>query len=65
MPLNKTWISLLFAGLIGVTALYLWQDDAVAPANADIQTTKISRETMTREVIATGVIRPVTGAEIN
>lgn len=41
------------------------QDDAAAPASADIQTTKVSRETLTREVIATGVIRPVVGAEIN
>ncbi len=65
MPLNKTWISLLVVGVIGVTAIYLWQDDAAAPASADIQTTKVSRETLTREVIATGVIRPVVGAEIN
>lgn len=65
MTLNMKWISLLLAGLIGVTALYLWQGDAATPARADIKTTKVGRETLTREVIATGVIRPVTGAEIN
>jgi HlyD family secretion protein len=65
MSPNMKWISLLVAGLIGIVALYLWQGDAVAPANTDIKTTKVSRETLTREVIATGVIRPVTGAEIN
>lgn len=59
------WIALLIAGLIAVAALYLWQADATAPARADIKTTKVSRETLSREVIATGVIRPVTGAEIN
>ena len=59
------WISLLVVGLIGVTVLFLSQDDAAVTASADVKTTKISRETLTREVIATGVIRPVTGAEIN
>jgi RND family efflux transporter MFP subunit len=65
MPINMKWLSLLALGAIAVTALYLWQDDAVTPAQADIKTTKISRETLTREVIATGVIRPIVGAEIN
>ena len=65
MSLNMKWIGLLLAGAIGVAALYFWQGDATAPARANIQTTKVGRETLTREVIATGVIRPVTGAEIN
>ncbi|MBT4740224.1 MAG: efflux RND transporter periplasmic adaptor subunit [Rhodospirillaceae bacterium] len=63
--MNAKWISLLVVGLIGVTALFLSQDDGATPAHADVQTTKISRETLIREVVATGVIRPVTGAEIN
>ena len=53
------------AGVIGVAALYLWQADTGSPERADIKTTKVGRETLTREVIATGVIRPVTGAEID
>lgn len=65
MPINMKWIALLVTGVIAVSVLYLWQDDAVSPAQADIKTTKVSRETLTREVIATGVIRPVVGAEIN
>ena len=65
MPINMKWLSLLVIGAITVVTLFLWQDDAVAPAQADFKTTKISRETLTREVIATGVIRPVVGAEIN
>ena len=65
MPITMKWIALLLAGVVAVTVLFLWQDDAVTPAQADIKTTKISRETLTREVIATGVIRPVVGAEIN
>ncbi len=60
----KTW-ALLGIALAAVIGLYLWQDDPAAPAQADVQTTRISRETLTREVIATGVIRPVVGAEIN
>lgn len=65
MPLSMKSISFLVVGLVAVGALYLWQGDTAAPVNADIKTSKISRETLTREVIATGVIRPVTGAEIN
>ena len=65
MPINMKWLSLLAAAAIAVLWLFLWQDDAVTPAQAEIKTTKISRETLTREVIATGVIRPVVGAEIN
>ena len=65
MPINMKWIALLVTGVIAVTVLFMWQDDAVAPAQADIKTTKVSRETLTREVIATGVIRPIVGAEIN
>ena len=63
--MNIKWISLLVVGLISGIALYLWQGDSAAPVNADVKTAKISRETLTREVVATGVIRPVTGAEIN
>ncbi len=65
MLANTKWVLLLLAGLAGVTALYLWQGNSAAPPNGEIKTTKVSRETLTREVIATGVIRPVTGAEIN
>ncbi len=65
MPINMKWLSLLVIAAITVVTLFLWQDDAVAPAQADFKTIKISRETLTREVIATGVIRPVVGAEIN
>lgn len=66
MPTSGKWLSLLFVAAIAVAALFLWQDDAVAPAaQADVKTAKVSRETLTREVIATGVIRPVVGAEIN
>jgi HlyD family secretion protein len=65
MPLSLKSISFLVVGLVAVGALYLWQRDTAAPLNADIKTSKISRQTLTREVIATGVIRPVTGAEIN
>jgi RND family efflux transporter MFP subunit len=65
MPRTLKWIALLLVALIGVAALFVWQGDATAPASTEIQTTKVSRETLTREVIATGVIRPMTGAEIN
>jgi RND family efflux transporter MFP subunit len=60
----RTWV-VLGVALAAVIGLYVWQDDPAAPAQANIQTTQIARETLTREVIATGVIRPVVGAEIN
>lgn len=63
--LNIKWVSLVVVGLVSGVALYLWQGDSAAPVSADVKTAKISRETLTREVVATGVIRPVTGAEIN
>jgi HlyD family secretion protein len=65
MRFNAKTLTVLGIALAAVIGLYLWQDDAVAPAQADIKTARISRETLTREVIATGVIRPVVGAEIN
>ncbi len=65
MPISLRWIVMLVTGAVVVTVLFLWQDDAAGPAQADIRTAKVSRETLTREVIATGVIRPVVGAEIN
>ena len=54
MPINMKWLSLLVIAAITVVTLFLWQDDAVAPAQADFKTIKISRETLTREVIAVG-----------
>lgn len=65
MPLSIKWIGILGAGLVAVVAFVLWQGDSAAPVSTDVKTAKISRETLTREVVATGVIRPVTGAEIN
>ncbi|MCB2106882.1 MAG: efflux RND transporter periplasmic adaptor subunit [Rhodobacteraceae bacterium] len=59
------WVILPIVGVAAVAGLYLWQNDVSAPAAAEIKTARINRETLSREVFATGVIRPVVGAEIN
>ncbi len=65
MKINVKWLSLVALALIGITFLYVWQSDAVGPAQAKLESVRVSRETLSREVISTGVIRPVVGAEIN
>jgi RND family efflux transporter MFP subunit len=65
MKIDIKWVSLLAVALVGVTFLYVWQSETVGPAQAKYETARVSRETLSRKVISTGVIRPVVGAEIN
>ncbi len=52
--------------LVAAAALYFRGPDVSTVATAGaFKTAKITRESLSREVIATGVIRPVVGAEIN
>jgi macrolide-specific efflux system membrane fusion protein len=56
------------AAIVGLGALgfIFLRPDAEPTANAAvIKTAKVTRESLAREVIATGVVRPMVGAEIN
>lgn len=65
MAISMKWITVAGVVLISATAVYFWQGKTVSTSETNIKTAKISRETLSREVVATGVIRPVVGAEIN
>lgn len=65
MATKMKWLSFVSVVIVCVVAVYLWQAESVTPTEAAIKTIKIGRETLSREVIATGVVRPVVGAEIN
>lgn len=59
------WFVVVIALLAGLTGYYLWRENPVTSATpANIKTARIVRENLSREVVATGVIRPVVGAEI-
>jgi len=53
---------------LGMVALvaggYFWLADGVASTEPDPLTVRVARETLDREISATGVIRPMVGAEI-
>jgi len=59
------WFLVVVALLAGASAWYLWRENPAATAgDANIKTARIVRENLSREVVATGVIRPIVGAEI-
>ena len=50
-----------------IAAGYFWQrtGNASTESEAELQTVRVRRETLDRTVLATGVIRPMVGAEID
>ena len=61
-------LALAAVAVVLIAAAALWfqrQQPETASAPAAFKTAKVVRESLSREVIATGVIRPVVGAEIN
>ncbi len=67
---SRGWLAIAVVGLLAATGLYLWRSDTATSAAATIdggprRTARVGRGTLERTVIATGVIRPVVGAEIN
>ncbi|MDX2143361.1 MAG: efflux RND transporter periplasmic adaptor subunit [Rhodospirillaceae bacterium] len=63
---SLTWGALALFALVVAALLYQSRSDETAlPASGDVKTARVVRESLSREVIATGVIRPVVGAEIN
>ncbi len=65
MKKRRRWWTLAAVGLLATTGVYLRQDDARLAAPEGYETARITREDLSRTVIATGVIRPVVGAEID
>jgi macrolide-specific efflux system membrane fusion protein len=67
MPRRKKGRAVRLATLGAVVALvggYLWMRESSAATEPAIETTRVRRQTLEREVSATGVIRPMVGAEI-
>ena len=50
--------------LVTAAGLWSWRWDAAA-VETEIETVRVERATLHRKVVATGVIRPVVGAEVN
>jgi len=48
-----------------ISFVYFRSTPETAATASAVRTTKVTRETLAREVIATGVVRPMVGAEIN
>src|SRR5262245_393469 len=56
---------ILIVGLIGIFAtVAVWRDQTAAEPTADLQIVRIARRTLRTEVRATGVVRPMTGAQV-
>ncbi len=59
---KRLWVAVLVAA--GVAGVWGWRWDA-APVEDDVETARVKRGTLQRTVVATGVIRPEVGAEVN
>jgi RND family efflux transporter MFP subunit len=65
MKKGSRWLAVTFAGLLAPLGLYLWPKDNANIINEPRRTAPVERRSLLQTVIATGVIRPVVGAEIN
>lgn len=65
MKHRRQWLTLAALGLLAPVGLYLRQSDDRLAAADDSETARVIRQDLSRTVIATGVIRPVVGAEID
>ncbi|MCP4660058.1 MAG: efflux RND transporter periplasmic adaptor subunit [bacterium] len=61
---GKVWSGAVLLVLTAPAAVFFWQREAV-PAEVAFETAHVGRDTLSRTVVATGVIRPVVGAEID
>ncbi|MDJ0838864.1 MAG: efflux RND transporter periplasmic adaptor subunit [Acidobacteriota bacterium] len=60
----KRVLSLVIIAAIGAAGWFALTSRTSAPVEASFETVRVSRQTLDRTVTATGVIRPVVGAEI-
>jgi RND family efflux transporter MFP subunit len=58
-------IGVLVVALLVPAGFYLWQAEAATRTEVPRKTTLVERGTLHQTVLATGVVRPVVGAEIN
>ena len=65
MTNKRKWWSLTVIGLIAIAGFFSWSSEGRVPQQQARQTGRVGLGTLTETVIATGVIRPMVGAEIN
>jgi len=65
MKNNRKWWLLLAIVLIATATSYTWSLDGAKAEDQPRQTTRLGLGSLTETVIATGVIRPMVGAEVN
>jgi len=63
--MKRLWLAITVAGLLAVAILYPWHRVATTATAQVDRTVVVERTTLQQTTIATGVIRPVVGAEIN
>ncbi len=65
MKQRRGWLPVVVVGLLVVAGFYVWRSNAATMIEEPRRTAGVGRGTLEKTVIATGVIRPVVGAEIN
>ena len=65
MTIGRKWLPVLVIGLFALAGFYSWPGENESIDKTSRRTAKIGLATLQETVIATGVIRPVVGAEIN
>jgi RND family efflux transporter MFP subunit len=65
MTNNRKWWLVATSGLIATVAVYAWISESRIPGPEPRRTGRVGLGTLTDTVIATGVIRPMVGAEVN
>ena len=65
MKCGRKCLSLAVFLILSTAGLYAWSGDGSAPEDAEFATSVISKTRLQETVVATGVIRPVVGAEVN
>ena len=65
MKNGSGWLAIAVVGTLASAGLYLWSSEAATIADEPRRIGRVGRSTLHQTVIATGVIRPVVGAEIN
>jgi RND family efflux transporter MFP subunit len=65
MKRGNKWLSLAGLVLLGSAGFYAWSGDGNTPQQAEYQSAVVRKTSLQETVVATGVIRPVVGAEVN
>jgi RND family efflux transporter MFP subunit len=65
MTNGRKWWLLATSGLIATVVVYAWSSESRVSDPEPRQTGRVGLGTLTESVIATGVIRPMVGAEVN